>query len=74
MYEILSVSFLYIMQRLNVKSDSSICFGFSRLYIISFAYNTYLFKVSPTSNNAVLRRIMEQEIDEQNRERKEEFL
>ena len=63
------------MLRLNVKSDSSICFGFSRLYIISFfAYNTYLFKVSPTSNNAVLRRIMEQEIDEQNRERKEEFL
>ena len=32
------------------------------------------YQVSPTSNNAVLRKIMEKEIDEQNRERKEEFL
>lgn len=33
-----------------------------------------IYQVSPTSNNAVLRKIMEQEIDEQHRERKEEFL
>lgn len=57
-------------------SKSSFLFTDIPTTTLQFYTKLCLYQVSPTttSNSAVLKKMLEQEIDEQNRERKEEFL